>query len=99
MPPQYFNRYEDERSQGRELWCHRRDWLVWCCIRVGAILGGMIWAWLGFRLYGPNGAIGGALIGMVLGSVLGLVLPGLAVIALLIGAVYGVLWLLLHGQT
>ena len=95
VPPQHFNRNEDARLQEQMMWSQWRDWLVWNCIRTGAILGGFLCAWLGFRLYGLNGAIGGSLIGMVLGSVLGVVVLVLSLIALLVGAFYGLLWVLI----
>ena len=90
-----FNPYDEARFQEQMMWSQWRDWLVWNCIRTGAILGGFLCAWLGFRLYGLNGAIGGTLIGMVLGSVLGVVVLVFSLIALLVGAFYGLLWVLI----
>lgn len=99
VPPRYSDRFEDARLLERIQRDRFRDWLISRCVLTGVILGGMSGAWAGFRLYDMQGAVGGSIIGMVLGGVLGLFLPVLSLIAVLGGAVYGVLCLVFCGHS
>ena len=90
VPVRYSDRFEDARLLERIRRERFREWFISRCVLTGAILGGMLGAWGGFRLYGPQGAVGGSIIGMVLGGVIGVLLLVLSLIAVLGGAVYGV---------
>ena len=93
VPVRYSDRFEDARLLERVRRDRFREWLISRCVLTGVTLGGMLGAWSGYHLYGPQGAVGGSIMGMVLGGVLGVLLLVLSLIAVVGGAVYGVLCL------
>lgn len=88
VPVRHLDLYEEARLLERVKRDRLREKVFLGCVHAGIIVGGFTGAWVGYRLFGPNGATGGCIVGMVLGGALGLVLPLLLICAALMGLVY-----------